>query len=604
MVNDKEAKQKMTMANITINGQKISTKAGTTVLQAAREAGIDIPTLCDHPALSPVGACRMCIVEIKGQRALQTSCTFPVTEGMEIQTDSKMVVDARKLVLDMIFSERNHFCPYCEMSGSCELQDLGYRYHVDHWVFSTYTKAFPLDATHKHYLMEHNRCVLCQRCIRACDELVANHTLGLGQRGSESMVHADANIPLGESSCISCGTCTQVCPTGALFYKRSAFMGKDSLTTKVKSTCNQCGIGCGIEVVTRGGNVLGITGDWDAPVNKGLLCKKGRFEPLYDNRQRLTAPLLRIKGKLKEISWEEAIQTLAKQIKTVKASETGVLVSSYSSNEALYLIKKLFNDKLQVSNIGLTNTVAPRIFDKGQSKLEDIAKSDIIFVVGCDPLNDQPVASFIIKRAVDKGARLIVVDDKENGLAPFAFMNINMADINKAVEVAKRANNPFILYGAGITKTAVAELKKLKDKASYIIVESGVNTVAAVALGLNNGYNPAGLKLLYTLMGEQNYKGNDLFKGIPKNTFIVAQASYLSPLTERADLVLPAAIWSEQNSSLTNIEGRIQNINKAVGPAGDAKPDWEALQFLSAELGKNIAVSIDKVSAEVTKSLK
>jgi formate dehydrogenase major subunit len=178
MVNDKEARQKMTMANITINGQKISAKAGITVLQAAREAGIDIPTLCDHPALSPVGACRMCIVEIKGQRALQTSCTFPVIEGMEIQTDSKMVTDARKLVLDMIFSERNHFCPYCEMSGSCELQDLGYRYHVDHWVFSTYTKAFPLDATHKYYLMEHNRCVLCGRCIRACDELVANHTLG------------------------------------------------------------------------------------------------------------------------------------------------------------------------------------------------------------------------------------------------------------------------------------------------------------------------------------------------------------------------------------------------------------------------------------------
>jgi formate dehydrogenase major subunit len=232
----------------------------------------------------------------------------------------------------MIFSERNHFCPYCEMSGSCELQNLGYRYQVDHWVFSTYTKPFPLDATHKYYLMDHNRCVLCGRCIRACEELVANHTLGLGQRGSESMVHADANIPLGESSCISCGTCTQVCPTGALFYKRSAFMGKDSLTTKVKSTCNQCGIGCGTEVVTRGGNVLGILGDWDAPVNKGLLCKMGRFEPLYDSRQRLTAPLLRTKGKLKEISWEEAIQTLAKQIKTVKASETGVLVSSYSSN--------------------------------------------------------------------------------------------------------------------------------------------------------------------------------------------------------------------------------------------------------------------------------
>jgi formate dehydrogenase major subunit len=589
---------------ITIDGKNIEASAGQTILECANENGIFIPTLCDHPALSPIGACRMCLVEIKGQRNLQTACTFPVTGGMEIQTDSKAVIDARKLVLDMIFSERNHFCPYCEMSGNCELQDLGYRYRVDHWVFPTYTKAFPLDATHKYYLMEHNRCVLCGRCIRACDELVANHTLGLRLRGSESMVHADGNIPLGESSCISCGTCTQVCPTGALFYKRSAFMGKESLTQKVKSTCNQCSIGCGTEVVTRGGNVLSIMGDWDAPVNHGLLCKMGRFEPLYESRQRLTKPLLRTNGKFEEISWEKAIQTLAKQFNTLKAPEIGVLAGSYSSNEALYLIKKLFHQELQVSNIGLINTVAPRIFNKVQSKLEDIAKSDIILVVGCDPLNDQPVASFIIKRAMDKGARLIVIDDKTNGLSPFAFMNIEMSNISQAIEIAKRADNPFVLYGTGISKPAITELKKLEDKAKYIIVESGVNTAAAAALGLNNGYNPAALKLLYVLLGEQNLESYDLFKKIPQDAFIVAQASYLSPLTERADLVLPAAIWSEQSSSLTNIEGRIQSINKAVEPAGEAKPDWEALQLLSIQLGKNIVVSTDEVSAEVIKFLK
>jgi NADH dehydrogenase/NADH:ubiquinone oxidoreductase subunit G len=592
--------------SLTIDGKNVEALVGQTILECAGEHGIFIPTLCDHPALSPIGACRICLVEIKGQRNLQTACTFPVSDGMEIETASEAVIDARKLILNMIFSERNHFCPYCEMSGNCELQDLGYRYGVDHWAFPTYTKAFPLDATNKYYLMEHNRCVLCQRCIRACDELVANHTLGLRQRGSESMVHADGNIPLGESTCISCGTCTQVCPTGALSYKRSAFMGKDSLTQKVKSICNQCGIGCGTEVVTRGGNVLSIMGDWDAPVNHGLLCKMGRFEPLYDSRQRLTKPLLRTtNGKFEKISWEKAIQTLAKHINTLKAPEIGVLAGSYSSNEALYLIKKLFHQELQVSSIGLINTVAPRIFNKAQSKLEDIAKSDIILVVGCDPLNYQPVASFIIKRAVDRGTRLIVVDDnKANGLSPFAFMNIKMTDISQAIAIAKRANNPFILYGAGITKAAIAELKNLEDKARYIIVESGVNTVTARALGLNNGYNPASLKLLYILLGEQNYAGDDLFKGISQNAFIVAQASYLSAFTEKADLVLPATIWSEQTSSLTNIEGRIQSMNRAVEPLGEAKPDWEALQLLSIQLGKNIAVSMDKISAEVMKSFK
>jgi formate dehydrogenase major subunit len=594
----------MATANITLNGRKISTQSGITVLQAAKEAGIDIPTLCDHPALPAIGACRICIVEIKGQRNLQTSCTFPVQDGMEVETESKAVIKARKLVLDMIFSERNHFCPFCEMSGSCELQDLGYKYRVDHWVFPTYTKAFPVDATHKYYLMDHNRCVLCERCYRACDSLVANHTLGLRQRGSEAMIHADGNIPLGESTCVSCGTCVQVCPTGALFYKRSAFMGRDSLTQKVKSTCGRCSLGCGTEIVTRGGNVLQIMGDWDAPVNKGLLCKMGRFEPLYDERQRITKPLIRNDGKLQETSWEKAMQILAKQIESVKAQGTGVLASSHSTNEALYLINKLFIQNLKVSNIGLLSNAAPKIFAKPQAKLEDIAASDIIMVAGADPLKDQPVASFLIKRATDKGARLIVVDGKENGLTPFAYMSVDMSEIDKAIEIAERANNPIIIYGTDLSKKAAVELKKLELKAKYIIIEPGVNTRAAAAFGINGGYNSANIKFLYALLGEQNQHGVDLLKNIPEKAFIAVQASYFSEFTDKADLILPAAIWSEQTGSLTNTEGRVQKINKAVEPAGEAKTDWEAVQLLAKELGKDIAVSIDEVGAQVSNSFK
>jgi formate dehydrogenase major subunit len=592
-----------TMVTITINGKEIGAKGGITVLAAAREAGIDIPTLCDHPALPPIGACRICVVEVLGQRNLQSSCTFPIADGMKIETESKRVIAARKLVLDMIFSERNHFCPYCEMSGRCELQDLGYRYRLDHWAFPTYTKDYGLDATHKYYLMEHNRCILCGRCIRACGELVANHTLGLGQRGSKSMVCPDADVELGKSSCISCGTCVQVCPTGALFYKRSAFMGKDSLTEKIKSTCGQCSIGCGTEVVTRGGNVLSVMGDWDAPVNKGLLCEKGRFELLYDGRRRITAPLARTDGRLLETSWEKAVQTLAERIGSVKPSEIGVLMGGLASNEALYLVKQLFNQELKVTNIGLVNSAAPKVFTKSQGKLEDIAESDLILVVGTDPLADQPVASFAVRRAVDKGARLIVVDDRENGLAPFAFMKVTSADVGKAIEVARRADNPFVLYGAGCTTAAAAELKTLQDKAKHIKIESGANTVAAVALGLNNGYKPAGLKLVYLLVGEAKEIGADVLGAIPKDAFVVVQASYASPATERADLVLPAAIWSEQSGTLTNVEGRIQKVAQAVEPKGLAKPDWEALVLLSEKLGKRVDAPSDKVSSEIMKSL-
>ncbi len=591
----------MAVANITINGRKISTQAGITILKAAKEAGIDIPTLCDHPTLVPFGACRMCMVEVKGQRTLQTACTFPVSEGMEIQTDSPETVKARKLVLDMLFSERNHYCPYCEMSGDCELQKLGYRFGIDHWVYTTYTQPFELDASNKYYLMENNRCVLCGRCYRACDELAANHTIGLGQRGTRSMIHADASLPRGESTCISCGTCVQVCPTGALSDKRSAFMGRESMTEKIKSTCSQCSIGCGLEIVTRGSNILRLMGDWDAPVNKGLLCVHGRYEPLHDARQRITNPLIRSAGKLLETTWEQALQTLTEQISAASKEEKGLLVSSHATNEALYIINTLFRDKLQVNNIGLLNKSAPQIPGKRKGSLNDIKDSDVIILIGADIAADQPVASFIVKRAYDRGARLAVVDGKENGLSPFASMTLGYDDIDKAVDFAGRAAHPVVLIGADIPANALEALKRMDDKACFIAIEPGVNTSAAAAMKFNNGFNPASVKCLYVLLGEQDCGGADFLKDIPKNAFVAVQASYMSSLLVRADLVLPSAIWSERSGSLTNMEGLVQKANKAVDPPGEAKADWEALALLAEKLGKKIDVSEEEISSYITR---
>ncbi|MBC7232838.1 MAG: molybdopterin-dependent oxidoreductase [Chloroflexi bacterium] len=589
----------MAMVNLTINGQKVSAPAGSTVLQAARLANIDIPTLCDHPALAPIGACRMCLVEVKGQRTLQPACTFPIAEGMEVQTESQPVTDARKFVLDLLFAERNHYCMYCEMSGDCELQALGYRYGIDHWVYPTYTKRFPVDASRKYFLMDHNRCILCRRCVRACSELVANHTLGVRQRGAASMIQADMDVPFGQSTCVSCGTCLQVCPTGALVDKRSAFMGRDIQTQHIQSTCAQCSIGCGMEIVTRDGNVLRIEGDWNAPVNAGLLCQKGRFDPLYDARPRITKPLVRKNGVLKEVDWDTAVQIVVQALKDTNAKDWGVLTTTYATNEALYLLDKLFRQELGVTNVGLLNDVAPKMVEKANGSLADVNNSDIILLVGANPASEQPVASFFIKRALNKGARLIVVDDQENGLAAFASMNLGMAEVEKAIEFAQRATNPVVLYGAGVTSEAARALQKLSGKAAFVALEPGVNTRAAAALGLNSGFDPSASKALYVLLGEQNWNG-ELVK---KDAFVIVQASYQSPLTERADVVLPMAIWAERTGTVTNTEGRIQKVNKAVEPKGEAKPDWEILSLLASKMGKKIGTSLDEVSAHAAQAI-
>ena len=588
----------MATVSITINNRTVSVPSGITVLKAAREIGIDIPTLCNHPALVPSGACRMCVVEIQGQRMLQTACTFPVAEGMDIQTESPRVVSARKLVLDMLFSERNHFCMFCEASGNCELQSMGYRYAIDHWVYPTYIKSFPLDGSHLRQVMDHNRCILCGRCVRGCNDQVANHTLGLRERGSQTMVHADSNIRWGESSCISCGTCLQVCPTGAIFEKRCAFMGRDTQTEHIKSTCSQCSVGCGIEVITRGGNVMRIKGDWEAPVNTGLLCRIGRYDPLQDPRKRITAPMIRRKGRLEPASWKEAINAAAKRFGEVQDRDAvGVLVSGQASNEALYLLERLFRQEFNVTNIGLLDKAAERVFEK-QGTFSDIEKSDLILVVGTDPANNQPVASYFVKRAIDKGVRLILIDDQENGLSPLAFRVLTQQECDAAIEMADRAEHPVVLYGtrmAGLTSNA---LKKISHKATFIPLEPVTNSCAATAFDLNSVFYPSGIKSLYVLLGEQSWNKEDLLlKSLPKSTFIAVQAAYISSLTDRADLVLPTTIWSEGSCSLTNTEGRIQFVNRAVKPAGEAKSDWEVLSLLADKLGKRLGASLEDLSS-------
>jgi len=192
------------MIKLTIDGKPIEVLEGTTVLNAARQAGIEIPTLCEHPHLSPYGGCRLCLVEVEGMRTLQPSCTLPAGNNMVIKTNTEKTKAARKFVLTLIFSERNHFCPYCQVSGGdCELQNAAYHEGMTHWALQPNWQPYPVDASNPYIILENNRCILCRRCVRACGELVGNFTLGFEERGARSILVADLGVPLGTSTCIS-----------------------------------------------------------------------------------------------------------------------------------------------------------------------------------------------------------------------------------------------------------------------------------------------------------------------------------------------------------------------------------------------------------------
>lgn len=332
------------MVRITINGKEVEVNEGATIMEAADQAGINIPRLCAHEELTPYGGCRLCLVDVEGARSLLPSCTTPIRPDMIIQTETEQIKKARKFVLEMLFSERNHFCMYCpESDGDCELQAAAYEQGMTHWFIQPQWENYPVDTSHEFLVMDSNRCILCRRCVRACDELVHQSTLGTENRGFYTLISKDEGLPWGESSCVSCGTCLQVCPTGTIMDKHSAYMGLDAQAAKTKSVCIECGLGCGTEVLVRDNQLMKVNGDWDSEINNGILCKKGRFLSVKQNSQtRYKAPMVRDGKQLKEISWEEAAILVAEK---VKGKGAAAVASSKLSAEALTAFKDLFTQQ-------------------------------------------------------------------------------------------------------------------------------------------------------------------------------------------------------------------------------------------------------------------
>ncbi len=565
----------MPTVNITINGKQITAQAGQTVLQAAQGAGIDIPVLCQHPAISTWGACRICLVEIAKQRGLQPACTFPISEGMEVWTESEKVVKIRKFVLELLFSERNHYCMFCEMSGDCELQNLAYRYGLDHWIYPRPYEKLGVDASRKYFIMDHNRCVLCRRCVRACAEIAASHTLGIRERGARSMIMADHDVPFGASTCVECGSCLQVCPTGALIDRRSSYGGREKEVTHTKTTCMQCSIGCALDVVTRHGRLLRVDGVWDAGPGQGLLCVAGRFQPLYETRTRLTQPLARQKDQLVPTTWDDALARIAAKLR-------GGKVLGVATGAATNEVYAAFAGLMQKAK-GAAGRLEPTLPALGYGKagaLGDIAASDFIIVAGADPLADHRVAGYFIKRALDHGARLALLGSADGSLS--AYANLTLADGNAgpAVQLASQAEKPVVVYGAGMAPATIAGLKPLADKALFIGLEPARNGQGALAAGLQP-IGPQKADALYLLAGEAPADG---MAGYLNGAFTIVQAAYASPLTEKADVVLPAPIWAERAGHITNLSGQTCAVQPATQMAAGARDETDVLQALAQML--------------------
>ena len=415
---------------LSIDGALVTVPAGTSIMRAAAAAGGVIPKLCATDTLKAFGSCRVCLVEVEGQRGYPASCTTLVAPGMKVKTESDKLRQLRKGVVELYVSDHPLNCKGCPADTHCELQgvaaDLGVTtspYGFD----GASHRAAPRDESNPYFQFEPSLCIACSRCVRACDEVQGTFALTIEGRGFESRVVASQDDPFLESECVSCGACVESCPTAALSEKPLALIGRPEKA--VTTTCAYCGVGCSFEAEVKGEQVVRMVPSRDGRANRGHACVKGRFAYGYaTHADRITTPMIRRQATdpWQPVSWDEAFRYAASEFRRIQArhgrGSVGGITSSRCTNEEAFLVQKLVRAALGTNNVdtcarvchsptgyGLKHTLGE---SAGTQAFDSVMKSDVIFVIGANPTDGHPVFASRMKRRLREGAKLIIADPR------------------------------------------------------------------------------------------------------------------------------------------------------------------------------------------------
>ncbi len=424
----------MSAIELTIDGKKIEVEPGTTILEAARQLGIDIPTFCYDPELPSNGACRICVVEVEKARALVASCVAPAGSDMVVHTASERVINARRAILSLLVANHPLDCITCEKTGECKLQDYCYRYGVADSEFSGEVKELSDDDSNAFFVRDMNKCILCGICVGKCQDVIGAGAIDFTKRGFVANVGPAFEDSIEDSTCVFCGLCIDSCPVGALIPKYSLGKGRPWEITKTRAVCPYCSIGCNVNLHVKANEVIGVTPVETNPVNRGHLCIKGKFGWDYlKSGDRLTRPLIKSNGVFLEVSWEEALALIADNIDEVKtrygSDAIMGLCSPKTTNEESYLFQKLIRS-LGTNNVDsyTRHCHAPAVDGMMEAfgsaamtnSIEELSDTGAILVVAADPAESHPVISYRVREAVRNGAQLIVADPEPIGLTDLA----------------------------------------------------------------------------------------------------------------------------------------------------------------------------------------
>jgi NADH-quinone oxidoreductase subunit G len=598
------------MPNVTIDGTEIEVPAGITVLQACEMAGVEIPRFCYHERLSVAGNCRMCLVEVSpGPPKPAASCALPVSDGMNIKTDTEMVTKARKGVMEFLLINHPLDCPICDQGGECDLQDQAMAYGRDGSRFEENKRA--VKDKHMGPLVKTimTRCIHCTRCVRFATEVAGVPELGMLGRGE----HAEITTYLEKSldSELSANV-IDLCPVGALTSKPYAFVSRPWELSKTESIDVLDAVGAAIRVDARQTEVLRVLPRLHEDVNEEWLGDKSRYACDGLMRQRLDRPYVREDGKLREASWDEAFGAIAARVKSSSGDRMGAIAGDMCDTESMFALKQMM-DKLGASSMDCRQDGAKLPADQRSGYLMNtsiagLETADVILLVGTNPRWEAPLVNTRLRKAWLQGeARIAIVGPQLELSYPSEYLGAGpdtlreIADGSHAfADVLKNAERPVVIVGMGALArndgdAVLGTVRKLAETCNLIRDDwNGFNvlhTAAARVGGLDIGFVPgengrdtagilagaeAGELDLVYLLGADEVDTDKLGKA-----FVVYQGHHGDAGAHRADVILPGSAYTEKNGTYVNTEGRVQLGRQAVQPPGDAREDWSIIRALS-----------------------
>jgi len=603
------------MPKLTINDMEIEVEAGTSILQAAEQLGVEIPRFCYHDKLSVPANCRMCLVEIEGGPPKPAaSCAMACGEGMVVKTESEMVKKARKGVMEMLLINHPLDCPICDQGGECDLQDQAVAYGFDRSRYHENKRSVknkdlgPLVGT----IM--TRCINCTRCVRFAEEIAGTPVLGQFNRGED----AEIGTFIGDlvSTELS-GNLVDVCPVGALTSKPYKYSARSWELTKTESIDVHDALGCNIRIDSRGREVMRILPRLNEDINEEWIDDRSRFS--YDGlvHNRIDRPYVRDEesGKLVEASWEEAFKVIADKLSSVKGSEIAALAGDLVDVEAMTamkdLMKSLGSPNMDCRTDGALFNTEDRASYLFNSTIAGIDEADAILLVGVNPRHEATMVNARIRKNwLEKKIPISLIGEKVDLTYPYEHLGTSPKDIEKLIKQYTgkvKAKKPIIIVGSAVfcrddalavhalLYKAAEELGIIKKEWNgFNILHSAASRVGALDIGFlpqNNGKNFAeiingskdnSIKAIF-LLGADEFNAR---VNIGWQTFVVYQGHHGDHGAQRADVVLPSAAYTEKSGIYVNTEGRPQMSWKAVSTVGQAKEDWAILRALSEHIGK------------------